>query len=39
LLSFTTANMGIALRQKWMIAPFLIFLSIKYLKNVPEKKT
>ncbi|MEC9443640.1 MAG: hypothetical protein VX408_01075, partial [Pseudomonadota bacterium] len=27
-LSMTTANLGIAIRQKWMFAPILIFLLI-----------
>ena len=44
ILAMTTANMGIALRQKWMFAPFLIFLLISIIakKDVciaPVKKT
>jgi hypothetical protein len=31
LLSMTTANLGIALRQKWMFAPILIFLFISVI--------
>lgn len=31
LLAMTTANLGIALRQKWMFVPFLIFLVISVL--------
>ncbi|OZB49293.1 MAG: hypothetical protein B7X60_01700 [Polynucleobacter sp. 39-45-136] len=31
ILATTTANMGIAVRQKWMIAPFLIFLLVSTL--------
>jgi len=27
-LAMTTANLGIAIRQKWMFAPMLIFLLI-----------
>ncbi len=34
-LSMTTANMGIALRQKWMFVPFLVFLLISVM---PDKK-
>lgn len=32
-LAMSTANMGIALRQKWMFAPMLIFLLISALGN------
>jgi hypothetical protein len=31
ILAMTTANMGIALRQKWMFAPMLIFLLISVI--------
>jgi len=31
ILSLTTANLGIALRQKWMFVPFIIYLSVAYL--------
>jgi len=33
ILSLTTANLGIALRQKWMFVPFIIYLSIAYLSK------
>ncbi|WP_289098625.1 hypothetical protein [uncultured Pseudoalteromonas sp.] len=33
ILSMTTANLGIAMRQKWMIAPMLIFLLISVIGN------
>jgi hypothetical protein len=33
ILAMTTANMGIALRQKWMFAPFLIFLMLSAMKQ------
>lgn len=33
ILSLTTANLGIALRQKWMFVPFIIYLSIAYLSR------
>jgi hypothetical protein len=41
LLSMTTANMGIALRQKWMFAPCLIYLFISVMaeKNRPTWPT
>lgn len=32
-LSLTTANLGISLRQKWMVAPMLIFLLISAMKT------
>ena len=38
LLSMTTANLGIAVRQKWMFAPILIFLFISIIAAVQEKK-
>ena len=31
ILAMTTANLGIALRQKWMFAPMLIFLFISVI--------
>lgn len=36
-LAMTTANLGIAVRQKWMFAPFLIFLLISLIGK--EKRT
>lgn len=33
-LSMTTANLGIAMRQKWMIMPFLIFLMLSMIGKV-----
>lgn len=33
ILATTTSNMGIALRQKWMFAPFLIFLLISVARR------
>lgn len=36
-LSMTTANLGIAIRQKWMFAPMLIFLLISLIGK--ERKT
>lgn len=30
-LSLTTANLGIALRQKWMFVPFMIYLAFSYI--------
>ncbi|CAN8140133.1 Dolichyl-phosphate-mannose-protein mannosyltransferase [uncultured Thiomicrorhabdus sp.] len=33
ILSMTTSNMGIALRQKWMIVPFLVVILISYYSN------
>ncbi len=40
-LAMTTANMGIALRQKWMFAPCLIFLFISVIasKKLPHLPT
>lgn len=32
-LSLTTVNLGIALRQKWMFVPFLIYLSFAYINK------
>lgn len=37
ILALTTANLGIAMRQKWMFAPMLIFLFISLIGK--EKKT
>lgn len=34
----TTANMGIALRQKWMFAPMLIFLMLSVVETQKRKK-
>lgn len=34
----TTANMGIALRQKWMFAPMLIFLLLSVVETQKRKK-
>jgi len=33
MLATTTANLGIAMRQKWMILPFLIFLLLSVIGN------
>ncbi len=33
ILSLTTANLGIALRQKWMFVPFIIYLALSYLNK------
>jgi len=33
ILAVTTANLGIALRQKWMFLPFLIYLSVALAPN------
>lgn len=33
ILATTTANLGIAMRQKWMILPFLIFLLLSIIGN------
>ena len=35
-LSLTTANLGIAVRQKWMIAPILIFLFLSVIRDKKE---
>ncbi|MFA0031224.1 MULTISPECIES: hypothetical protein [unclassified Vibrio] len=37
LLSMTTANLGIAMRQKWMFAPILIFLLISIIAASESK--
>lgn len=39
LLSMTTANLGIAMRQKWMFAPVLIFLLISIIAASEKKYT
>ena len=33
ILAMTTSNLGIALRQKWMVVPFLIVLLLSYFAN------
>ncbi len=33
ILAITTANLGIAVRQKWMFLPFLIFIFFHYIKR------
>jgi len=33
ILAMTTANLGISLRQKWMVMPFLIFIFFLYIDN------
>lgn len=38
LLSMTTANLGIAIRQKWMFMPILIFLLISIIAAAQNKK-
>ena len=38
LLAMTTANLGIAVRQKWMFAPMLIILLISSFKTSSQKK-
>ena len=37
-LALTTSNMGIALRQKWMFAPMLIFLAVSVVNIKKHKK-
>lgn len=37
-LAMTTANLGIALRQKWMFAPMLIFLLISVMGHTYERR-
>jgi len=39
ILSLTTANLGIALRQKWMFIPFIIYLAFAYLNKRRTSKT
>ncbi len=41
ILAMTTANLGIALRQKWMFAPMLIFLFISVIgrRRAPSLRT
>jgi hypothetical protein len=41
ILAMTTANLGIAVRQKWMFAPMLIFLLISVIgrkRNIAQYK-
>jgi len=38
ILSMTTANLGISVRQKWMFTPILIFLLISIIAAAQEKK-
>lgn len=38
LLSMTTANLGIAMRQKWMFVPILMFLLISIIAAAQDKK-
>jgi hypothetical protein len=38
ILSMTTANLGIAMRQKWMFTPILIFLLISMLAAAEKKR-
>ncbi|MEZ9198477.1 hypothetical protein [Shewanella sp. 10N.286.54.B9] len=38
LLSMTTANLGIAMRQKWMFVPILLFLLISILAAAESRK-
>lgn len=38
ILASTTANLGISVRQKWMFAPFLIFLLISFISSRERKK-
>lgn len=33
ILALTTANLGIALRQKWMFVPFIIYLAVSYINK------
>lgn len=37
-LATTTANLGIAVRQKWMFVPFLIFLLIPFIGKTKRKQ-
>lgn len=39
ILALTTANLGIAMRQKWMFAPMLIFLFISLIGKERKTKT
>lgn len=39
ILALTTANLGIAMRQKWMFAPILIFLFISLIGKERKTKT
>ena len=38
MLAMTTANVGISVRQKWMVAPFLIFLLFSYMGKARSLK-
>jgi len=38
ILSMTTANLGIAMRQKWMFVPVLVFLLISILAAAEQKR-
>jgi len=38
ILSMTTANLGIAMRQKWMFVPILIFLLISFLVAIEKRR-
>ncbi|MEZ8270390.1 hypothetical protein AB6C54_10145 [Vibrio splendidus] len=38
ILSMTTSNLGIAVRQKWMFVPILTFLLISIISAIQEKK-
>src|SRR3546814_10038846 len=38
ILAITTANLGIAVRQKWMFAPLLIYLFISLLARDPQPR-
>ena len=37
ILAITTANLGIAVRQKWMFLPFVIFIFFLYIPNIKAK--
>lgn len=39
ILSMTTANLGISIRQKWMFAPILIFLFVSMIANSKNRNT
>ena len=39
ILSITTANLGISVRQKWMFAPMLVYLFISLLGKAKQAKT
>ena len=38
LLGNITANLGIALRQKWMFLPMILILSLSYISGSPVRK-